>query len=261
MGGWLVNRAELRARVFLRALVPLLAVVVREQPVMARLFAKVDAGVQIEVDGSPLCAHLAFNGGALAITHVAAASDLRFGFADVAALNTFFGGALALPRVSGALRHPVLLARVARLFATLQMLQPQGAPKDDAACALRVRLLLYLVVRALAELHHGRHPGMRALTEHSPDRVYQWSVAKEGIHAWLRMKDGRVMTGIGPCLAREPFVHFVFPTAAAALGVLTATGSQVDGVRDGAVEVIGSPEYSRKISLLMQQVDQLLVEG
>lgn len=256
-----MNRAELRARVFLRALVPLLEVVVREQPVMARLFGKVEASVQIEVEHSALCAHLVFKGGKLTVTHAPANSELGFAFADVAALNTFFGGALALPRVSGALRHPVLLARVARLFATLQMLQPQAAPADAAACALRVRLLLHLVVRALAELHHGGHPGMRALTGQSPDRVYQWSVAREDIHAWLRMKDGRVMTGIGRCTAREPFVHFVFPTAAAALSVLTASGSQVDGVRDGAVEVIGSPEYSRKISLLMQQVDQLLVEG
>lgn len=256
-----MSRAELRARVFLRALVPLLEVVVREQPVMARLFSKVDASVQIDVDNSALCAHLAFTRGQVIVTHAPAPVQLRFEFADVAALNTFFGGALALPRVSGALRHPVLLTRVARLFATLQMLQPQAAPADAAACALRVRLLLHLVVRALAELHHGGHAGMRALTETSPDRVYQWSVVKEDMHVWLRMQDGRVMTGTGACTAREPFVHFVFPTAAAALAVLTASGSQVDGVRDGAVEVIGSPEYSRKISLLMQQVDQLLVEG
>jgi hypothetical protein len=256
-----VNREQLRARVFLRALVPLLEVVVREQPVMARLFAKVDASVQIEVAGGALGAHLAFCAGTLRVTHDSAPSDLRFGFSDVAALNAFFGGALALPRVGGALRHPILLTRVARLFGTLQMLQPQAAPAAPAARALRVTLLLYLVVRALAELHHGGHAGMRTLTENSPDRVYQWSVAKEGIVAWLRMKDGQVMTGHGPCTAREPFVHVVFPTVDAALAVLTATGSQVDGVRDGAVDVIGSPEYGRKISLLMQQVDQLLVQG
>jgi hypothetical protein len=256
-----VNRADLRARVFLRALVPLLEVVVRERPAMARLFARADTGVRIEVQGSPLCANLAFSGGALKVSHAGGPCDLRFTFSNVAALSAFFGGALALPRVAGALRHPVLLTRVARLFATLQMLQPQAAPADAAARALRVRLLLYLVVRALAELHHGGHAGMRALTQDSPDRVYQWSVAQAGIHAWLRMKDGKVAAGHGTCTAREPFVHFVFPTVDAALSVLTATGSQVDGVRDGAVEVIGSPEYSRKISLLMQQVDHLLVQG
>ena len=166
-----------------------------------------------------------------------------------------------LPSVSGALRHPVLFTRVARLFATLNMLQPQAAPLEPAQRSLRVTLLLQLVTRALAELQHGAHPGMTALTAASPDRLYQWTVAREGIVCWLRMKEGKVLTGRGACTAREPFVHFVFPDVDAALAVLTATGSQMDGVRGGAVEVIGSPEYSRKISLLMQQVDQLLVEG
>ena len=48
---------------------------------------------------------------------------------------------------------------------------------------------------------------------------------------------------------------------AAALAVLTATGSQMSGVRSGQVQTFGSPEYTRKISLLMQKVDALLVEG
>ena len=254
-------REELRARVFLRALVPLLELVVRDLPSMASAFAKVDASVQIAVEGSPLAARLRFDGGQLAVSHDLAGADLTFTFKDIAALNAFFGGALVLPSVSGALRHPLLLTRVARLFATLNMLQPQEAPLDAAERRLRVTLLLYLVTRALAELQHGGHAGMRSLTAASPDRVYQWTVAREGIHAWLRMKDGKVLAGRGPCLAREPFVHFVFPDVDAALAVLTATGSQMDGVRGGAVQVIGSPEYSRKISLLMQQVDQLLVEG
>lgn len=254
-------REQLRARVFLRALVPLLEQVVRDHPAMAKLFANVDASVQVAIDGSPLGARLAFSAGVLEVTHDTGPADLLFTFKDMAALNAFFGGAFVLPSVSGALRHPLLLTRVARLFATLNMLQPQEAPLDAGERALRVALLLNLVTRALAELQHGGHPGMTALTLGSPDRVYQWTVARQGIVNWLRMKDGKVLAGGGPCSAREPFVHFVFPDADAALAVLTATGSQMDGVRGGAVEVIGSPEYSRKISLLMQQVDQLLVEG
>lgn len=254
-------RQQLRARVFLRALVPLLELVVRERPAMASAFARVEATVQIRVEDSPLAARLAFSDGALRVCHDNGAADLEFTFRDVAALNAFFGGALVLPSVSGALRHPLLATRVARLFATLNMLQPQEAPPDAPERRLRVTLLLYLVTRALAELQHGSHPGMLALTAASPDRLYQWTVAREGIVAWLRMKEGKVLAGRGPCVDREPFVHFVFPDVDAALAVLTASGSQMDGVRAGAVEVIGSPEYSRKISLLMQQVDQLLVEG
>ncbi len=254
-------RETLRARVFLRAMVPLLEMVVREHPTMAQAFAKVDAVVQITVADTPLAARLRFEEGSLTVSHAAGPADLEFTFKHVGALNAFFGGALVLPSVTGALRHPVLLTRVVRLFATLNMLQPQEAPPDAAERALRVTLLLRLVTRALAELQHGGHAGMTALTRGSPDRVYQWSVAREGIVTWLRMKEGKVLTGVGPSPGREPFVHFVFPDVDAALAVLTASGSQMDGVRGGAVEVFGSPEYSRKISLLMQQVDQLLVEG
>lgn len=60
---------------------------------------------------------------------------------------------------------------------------------------------------------------------------------------------------------RTPFVHFVFPTVEAALTVLTASEGQINGVRDGLVATLGSPEYTRKISLLMQQLDELLLEG
>ena len=56
-------------------------------------------------------------------------------------------------------------------------------------------------------------------------------------------------------------MHFVFPDVDAALQVLTATGSQMTGVRGGLIQTLGSPEYTRKISLLMQKVDELLAEG
>jgi hypothetical protein len=254
-------RAALRAGVFLRALVPLLEVVIIEQPAMARAFAHVDASVGISAGAGVDPVRLVFRDGRLKVGPGGEESDLECAFKDVTSLNAFFGGAMMLPHVAGALRHPLLLTRVVRLFASLRMLEPGDPPSDPTARALRVKVLLYLVTRALAELHHGGHQEMRKLVDNSPDRVYQWSVEEGGIGAWLRMCEGKVMAGCGLCDAREPFVHFVFPTVDAALAVLTATGSQVDGVRDGLIRVIGSPEYSRKISLLMQQVDELLVEG
>jgi hypothetical protein len=86
-------------------------------------------------------------------------------------------------------------------------------------------------------------------------------VTSENIGAYLRMKHGRVLAGRGIYPRRRPFVHFVFPDVDAALSVLTATDSQMSGVRDGKVLTFGSPEYTRKISLLMQKVDALLTEG
>jgi hypothetical protein len=56
-------------------------------------------------------------------------------------------------------------------------------------------------------------------------------------------------------------VHFQFASVEAAFEVLTATGSQMTGFRGRRVETFGSPEYTRKVALMMQKVDELLVEG
>ena len=255
------DREALRARIFLRSVVPLLEVVLADQPAMARLFRGVSGAAQIEVGGSAVGACLVFTKGALTVEQgVREQAEVRCSFRDLGALNTFFAGKPALPRVKG-LRHPLLLAKVTRLLLSLRLLQPQPPPAEPEERALRVKLLLYLVTRALGQLHHGGYAPMVELVEDSPERVYQWTVAAEGIGAYLRMHRGRIKAGQGTYPLRRPFVHFVFPDVRAALHVLTATGSQMSGVRGGLVQTLGSPEYTRKISLLMQKVDELLVEG
>ena len=144
---------------------------------------------------------------------------------------------------------------------SLQLLQPAPPPARADERALKVRLLLTLASRALGQLHLGGHPEMVELVCDSPERVYQWSVQHEGIGAWLRMERGQVKAGTGTYARRKPFVHFVFPDADAALRVLTATESQMSGVRDGSIQTLGSPEYVRKVALLMQKVDELLTLG
>ncbi len=258
-----VDREALRARVFLRSVLPLLKVVMAEQPGLARMWRGVSAAVQLRSADGRAGACLRFSGGALSVEQEAGERDraeVRCVFRDLRALNAFFAGGRALPRVSG-LGHPLLLYKAARLLSSLRVLQPQPAPARPEERALRVKLILYLVTHALAELHRGGHPQMVELVESSPERVYQWTVASAGIGAYLRMERGRVKAGRGTYLRRRPFVHFVFPDVDAALSVLTATDSQMGGVRGGLVQALGSPEYVRKISLLMQKVDELLVEG
>jgi hypothetical protein len=124
-----------------------------------------------------------------------------------------------------------------------------------------VRLLLALVTRALAELHRGGFPEMVDLVAASPERVYQWTVAGSDIGAFVRVGAGRVHAGRGTYARRRPFVHFVFRDTDSALAVLTSSESQMASVREARVETIGSPEYTRKIALLMQRVDALLQDG
>ncbi len=258
------GRQTLRCRVFLRAVLQLCQVVAAERPALIRSLAKVSATAQLQVAGTELGAALCWRNGSLFVDQgVHPRAEVRCTFADVDSLNSFFAGKLALPRISG-LRHPRLLLGTARMLSALRILQPQKKTPPLAEQALRVRLLLYLVSQALAELYRGGHPQMVELLAGSPERVYQWTVESTDfgdIGAYLRMQDGRIKAGRGTYARRRPFVHFVFPSVEAAYAVLTASDSQMTGVRSGQVQTLGSPEYTRKISLLMQKVDELLQEG
>ena len=255
----------LRAALYCQAVLPLLSVLAENDPGVAKLLQGLKATVTLEAAG--FGARITLSDNKLL---VAAASEqestLRFRFRDLASMNAFFSGKPVLPRILPyfGLTHPVLLTRFGRLLAALRLLEP---PPPDAPLpppeerALRVRLLLYLVTRALSVLHHEGFETMAELAEKSPERVYLWTVFGTDIAAFLRMHNGRVHSGRGMYSRRRPFVHFAFPSVDAAYAVLTASGSQMTGFRGRNVETYGSPEYTRKIALLMQQVDALLLAG
>lgn len=253
------GREELRGRLFLRSLLPLLKVVLAERPALAKGFARASAVVQFSARGSAESAHLKLAGGGLLVVsgeHPSPTLGLRFG--DLPAMNAFFAGSPSLPWISGALRHPILTARVLELLASLRILAPDADARTAAERALRARLTLYLAAHALSQLARAGDPEMTELVQASPDRVYQWTITDIGDGAWLRMCRGRTKSGRGIYRGRRPFVRYMFPTTEAAYRVLTATGSQMDSVARGDVVTEGSPEYSRKISVLLQRVDELL---
>ena len=254
------ERAALRARVFLKAVLPLLESVLRYDPKCRELFARVTAQVRFSATALPFSATLDFAAGALnVVANAPGKPHVDCQFRDVSALNGFFSGGLVLPKVAG-LQHPLLIAKVLRLMLALQVLKPGPPPRGADERALRVRLVLALVSRALVEMYFGSYPPMVELVSDSPDRVYQWTVQRESIAVWLRMCRGRVKAGSGTYSHRAPFVHFVFPDVDAALRVFTSS-EQMSGVRDGAVQTLGCPEYTRKVAGMMQAMDQLLVEG
>lgn len=262
----MIPRELLRARILLRSVLPLLKIVMRDQPETARLFRGLSAAAQIRTRAGDAGACLRFEDGELSVEDLASTgrdAAVQLIFSDLAALNSFFAGRLVMPRVSGLL-HPLLIVKLTRLLAALRILHPQDAPASRQQRLLRVKLLLYLVTHALAELHRGGYPPMVELVAASPERVYQWSVGSADapeVGAYLRMHRGRIKAGRGVYPHRRPFVHFLFPDVDAALDVLTRQDSQMRGVRSGQVQTLGSPEYTRKISLLMQKVDELLVSG
>jgi len=254
------DREELRARLFLRAVLPLLETVVQRSPSYRRSFEDVQARVRFRVADTPHSALLTFAAGKLTVVgNEQEKPQVDVNFPGVRALNAFFAGGFSLPRVSG-LSHPLLLAKLLRLLLSLQVLKPGPPPREPAERALRVRLVLQLVTRALAELQFGGFTPMTDLVADSPERVYQWTVGDSDIAFWLRMQHGKLKHGTGVYARRAPFVHFAFRDVDAALGVF-GSNEHMSGVRDGAVQTFGSPEYTRKVAYLMQCVDELLMEG
>lgn len=256
------RRDELRARVILHSLLPLLKVVYADRPEWARRFAGSRAIVQFDVAYTPVGAHLIFAGGRIdVIPGLHPEPTVCFSFKDMAALTAFFTGKPGLPRVRGALRHPLLAARVLWFLTTLRVLTPGIELRRPEQRALYVKLMLYLATHALSQMNKAGHPDVAALVKKSPERVYQWTVEETGVSAYLRVYQGKSKAGRGVYPRRRPFVQYTFPTVEGAFRILTTTRSQMEGVIRGDVKPEGSPEYSRKISVLLQKLDELLARG
>ena len=249
----------METQIFLRTLLPLLEVVVAERPIWRERISRTTADIDIRIAGSPLGTRLHLERGSLAVTDdLTGEGDLTLWFRSHRALNRFFVGRPSLPRIRGAVRRPRLLWHLVGLLGQLRLLAPRTTLTRPADQALYVRLALYFITGALVEMNRAGHPEMTALTENSPERVYQWWVADQDIGAYLRMHQGQAWAGVGVYPHRRPFVKYTFPTAASAYRVLTTSGSQMDSVIRGDVRPEGSPEYSRKISILMQRAEALM---
>lgn len=252
-----MSRDLLRMQLYLRVVLPLLEEVVAADPQLRVSLSLERARVQIETRDGKYGAVLRFSSAGLTVEQgVLPRAEVRLRFRDERALNDFFAGKPVIPSLEG-LRHPLLLSRVFRLLGSLRVLQP--GPTENPS--LRVRMVLLLITRGLVELHHGGFEPAMTMVEESPERVYQWSVQQGTIASHVRMKKGKIEAVQGACSHRRPFVHFIFPDVDSALRVFDATGGQVDAVRHGWIQVVGSPEYSRKISYLLQLLDELLSVG
>jgi hypothetical protein len=263
------DRETARARVLLGTVLPLLETLVRARQDVAARVARSPGTVQIEARGSDVAARLCIgDGDALRVEQGKGDADVRFVFSDLAHMNGFFAGRPALPRIVPAwgLSRTRLLLEAVRLLVELRVLEPPG-PRARAHMtridrALRVRLVLELVTRAMSQLHReGWEPAL-AMSRGSPDRVYQWTAGvadgEAAIAAWIRVHDGRFKAGRGIYAPRRPFVHYAFADVDAAFDVLASRTSMLPSSRTARVEVFGSPEYARKMGLLMQQLDALL---
>lgn len=255
------NTDLLKARLVLRAVLPLVKVLLEDDPKTKKKFEGVTATVQFvaeDPDVGPVGSHVKFDNGAFEIVHELAENpDLTFRFSSLAKMNAMFAGKPVLPRIQG-FRNFGLLLKMLGVLMRLKLLMPGKAPKNPDEARLKVKLILYMVSTALSQLNKGGDPDMVKWTSKQPERIYQWSVEPEGIACYLRVKAGKTKAGRGYYTRRKPFVHMKFAGIEGALPVLTNKVDTVQAMTQGLVDNEGSPEYGGQVGDFMLKIAQML---
>jgi hypothetical protein len=252
---------ELRGRIILRSVLPLIKVLPDERPFFKKLLYKASGTVQFAARDSEQAAWVEYGDGTINVLQGRHEKPgITLTFKTLHDLNTFFAGGLALPSISGLLGLPAFV-RLLPFLLKLTILLPNKLPKEPAEKALKVKLLLYMVTNALSQLNKGGDPDLTKITRPSPDRVFQWTVEGGGPAAYLRIKAGRSKAGRGTYARRRPFVHFLFPDIDGAFAVLTQQAALVEAVKAGFVRTEGALEYSKEIGFLMQRIEKIVTGG
>jgi len=260
------TREFLRTRLFLRAALPTVKVLLEDDPATAKRFAGVNAVVQFVAKNQPRAvgAYLWFEDGEVRVEQgfwdadgMGREPDITFTFASLQKLNDFFAGKTVLPGIKG-FHRPGLLAKVVQLLLALKLMLPSANPTDPAKRRLKIKLTLYMITTALSQYNKGGDPEMERWTSKQPDRIYQFSVEPEGIAAYLRVRGGKTKAGRGVYERRRPFVHMRFHGVDGALAVMNKEVDFVDGVGKGMVRIDGSPEYAANLNDFMMRVQALL---
>ncbi|MCY1721265.1 hypothetical protein OU798_12980 [Prolixibacteraceae bacterium Z1-6] len=253
------NKDLLVADLYLKAVLPVLKVIIQDDPKTARKFENITAHVIFRArhEDSYLGANLYFNKGKLSITEEPLNSgDLIFTFGSVKKMNTFLAGGLALPSIKGLFKFKLLTSFISTLL-LMKLMMPDARPKDEQKKYLKVKMALYMVTTALSKLNKSGDLDMTEWTGQQPDRIYQLSVDDTDIAAYLRVKAGKTKSGRGFYQRKRPFVHMRFNGVDNALKVLLKDAEFVEAVDNKYICIEGSPEYAANINDFMMRIQAL----
>jgi hypothetical protein len=251
----------LTARIVLRAVLPIIKVLLEDDPKIRKKFEGVKGTVQFVADDpeeGPVGSHVVFDDLDFTLVHdIAENPDVTFRFSSLAKMNAMFAGKPVLPRIKGITNFGLLL-KVFAVLLRLKLLMPDKAPRNDDEARLKVKLTLYMVSTGLSQLNKGGDPEMMKWTGKQPERIYQWSVEPEGIACYLKVKAGKTKAGRGYYTRRKPFVHMKFDGVEGALPVLMNQVDTVQAMTQGLVDNEGSPEYGGQVGDFMLKIAGML---
>lgn len=250
----------LTARIVCHAVLPVIKVMLEEDPKIRKKFEGVTATIQFlaKDPAGPVGAHLKFTEGTMEVVpELMDHPDLQFAFSSVAKMNAMFAGKMVLFSIKGLSKIGLLLKTLSVLMG-MKILMPTAKPKTAEQARLKVKMTLYMVSTALSQLNKGGDPDMVKWTSKQPERVYQWSVDGTDIACWLKVKAGNTKAGRGMYALRQPFIHMHFASVAAALPVLSNSVDMVQAMTQGMIVNDGSPEYGGKLGDFMLKIASLL---
>ena len=167
-----------------------------------------------------------------------------------------------MPSIKGGLKNLSLLVKTLALLMGLMKMSPKNNPDDFEGKALKIKMSLYMITRALSTYNKLGVKEMVEFTSRQPDRIYQFTVEYDNkpdyIACYLRIKAGKTKSGHGVYTRRYPFVHFRFLSVDGAIAVLGKQVEFVEGVEKGYVETIGSPEYACMLNDFMAVLQAML---
>ncbi len=254
------ERELLTARLFFRAVFPIIKVILEDDAGMKKKFQNVKAEVQFiaKDDKGPVGAWLVFNDGEFKVEYgICPDPDITFTFKSVKKMNDMLAGKPVIPSIKGLTNVPLLIKTLSLLL-SLKILMPNARPKDPQKKKLKVKLSFYMITTALSQYNKGGDPDMIKWTTKQPDRIYQISVDGEDIAAYLRVKAGNSKAGRGFYQRKRPFLHMKFHGVDGALAVLLRDAEFVDAVGKGYVSVEGAPEYAAQLNDFMQRIQAML---
>ena len=237
------------ARLFFTAAFPTIQVLLDDDPKLHAKFAKTNKTIQFGAKNGKdlLCCTMKIKNGTITSEEGPADKpDLTLTFPSVEKMNALLKGGLAVPTIKGDVK--LLTDFLPLLLGLKVMAKPNKDLKDDAEKRLKVKMSLYMITRALSKYNKLGDPDMVEFCMRQPERIYQFAVddgdKKDAIACYLRVSQGKTKSGHGIYERRSPFVLFHFFSIDGALKVLGSECEFVEGVENGYVETIGSPEYA-----------------
>jgi len=249
----------LAARIFLRAVLPVIKVLLEDDPVVKKKFQDVRAKIQFAAGPAQnqTGAFLVFDKGAFRVEQgLCSDPDITFSFKTIAKMNGFFAGKPVIPKIKG-ITKAGLLIKVFGLLLGLKILMPNSSPKDPEKRRLKVKMTFYMITTALSQYNKGGDPEMVRWTGKQPERIYQISVDRD-IAAYLRVKAGKTKAGRGVYTKRRPFVHMKFNGVDGAFPIVMNQVDMVSAVKKGYLSIEGSPEYGGNIGDFMVRIQNLI---